>query len=123
MTIVHTADAAQPLGHYSQAIEHNGLVYVSGQIPVYPDGRVEEGTPAEQANVVFRNLDAILKAAGTDKSKVLKTTIFIADIAIWPEVNEVYAAYFGAHKPARSAVPVPALPKGVMVELEAIAAK
>lgn len=121
MRYVHTTEAAQALGHYSQAIVSGGFVFVSGQIPIHPDGTLETGSVAEQTRVALRNVDHILQAAGSSKEKVVKATVFISDIAIWPDVNEVYAAFFGAHKPARSAVPANGLPKGAAVEIEVIA--
>lgn len=122
MQYVHTTEAAQALGHYSQAIISGGFVFVSGQIPIYPDGTLETGSVAEQTRVALHNVNSILQAAGTSKENVVKATVFIADIAIWPEVNGVYAEFFGTHKPARSAVPANGLPKGAAVEIEVIAA-
>lgn len=121
MKIIHTEEAAQPLGHYSQAIVTGNLVFVSGQIPIRANGELETGSVAEQTRVALKNVDRILAAAGTTKDKVVKATVFIADIAIWPEVNTEYAAYFGSHKPARSAVPTNGLPKGAAVEIEVVA--
>ncbi len=122
MNIIQTNNAAQPLGHYSQAVVHNGLVYVSGQLPIdvnNPDEYIE--TVEDQAQQALINLQEVLKAANSDKSKVLKVTMYISDISIWAQVNQVYAQFFGDHKPARSAVPTKHLPKGYLVEIEAIA--
>ena len=121
MQFIHTQNAAQPLGHYSQAIVSGNLVFVSGQIPVKATGDLETGSVTAQATVALQNVDAILKAAGSDRSKVVKATVYIADIAYWPEVNVVYAEFFGDHKPARSAIPTNGLPKGAAVEIEVIA--
>jgi 2-iminobutanoate/2-iminopropanoate deaminase len=121
MEYIFTKKAAKPLGHYSQAVSHDGIIYVSGQLPVLPNGEFETGNVKKQTRLALEGLLAILKEAHSDKSKVLKTTIYITDISIWSDVNEEYADFFGSHKPARSAVPVKALPKGVSIEIEAIA--
>ena len=121
---IFTENAATPLGHYSQAIEHNGLIFISGQLPINPKNpEAHIGDIAEQTRIVLSNLSEILKAAGSDLSHVLKTTIFISDISLWGEANRVYGEIFGDHKPARSAVPTKDLPKGFQIEIEAIAAK
>ncbi len=121
MRFINTLEAAQPLGHYSQAIVSGNLVFVSGQIPIRPNGDLELGSVAEQAKVALDNVDKILLAAGSSRSKVVKATVYIADIAYWPEVNVVYGEFFGDHKPARSAIPTNGLPKGAAVEIEVIA--
>lgn len=120
---ISTPDAPAPGGHYSQAIVHNGLVYVSGQIPI--DARTGEkqlGPIAAQTELVLRNTGEILRAAGSDLSRVLKMTLYVADISLWPQVNEVFAAVMGAHRPARAVVPVPELHYGFLIEIETIAA-
>jgi len=123
MKIIHTTKAAAPLGHYSQAVVHNGLVYASGQLPIDPANPESATTdPAEQTRITLQNLQKVLIAAGSDLDHVLKTTVYIADISLWPTVNEAYAKIFGEHRPARSAVPTKNLPKGFLVEIEAIAA-
>ena len=121
MEYIFTKNAAKPLGHYSQAVSHEGIIYVSGQLPVLPNGEFETGDVKKQTRLALEGLSEILKEAHSDKSKVLKTTIYITDISIWSDVNEEYADFFGDHKPARSAVPVKALPKGVSIEIEAVA--
>jgi len=121
MKIIATDLAPAALGHYSQAISHNGLVYVSGQLPIdATTGLVPEGI-AEQTALVLKNLDAVLTAANSKKENVLKVTVYIADIALWGAMNDGYATFFGDHRPARAAVPVPTLPKGCLLEVEAIA--
>ena len=121
MNIISTDLAPLPLGHYSQAISHNGLVFVSGQLPLDPvTGLVPEGIAAQTA-LVLANLQAVLKAANSDKSQVLRVTVYIADISLWGPMNEAYAAFFADHRPARAAVPVPTLPKGCLLEVEATA--
>jgi 2-iminobutanoate/2-iminopropanoate deaminase len=121
MKIIATYLAPAALGHYSQAVSHNGLVYVSGQLPIdHKTGLVPE-TIEEQTALVLHNLEAVLQAANSDKSKVLKVTVYIADIALWGAMNTAYGVFFESHRPARAAVPVPTLPKGCLLEVEAIA--
>jgi len=124
MEIISTELASKPLGHYSQAVVHNGLVYVAGQLPIDPqdESRFLE-TVEEQTLQTLNNLQAVLEAANSDRSLVLKATVYISDISIWAQVNEVYASFFGDHKPARSAVPTKNLPKGYLVEIDVIAAQ
>ncbi len=122
MNVLETSKAPAAIGPYSQGYEVNGLVYTSGQIPVNPaDGSVPEGIAA-QAKQSCENVSAVLAAAGSDLSKVFKTTCFLADMGDFAAFNEVYAQYFTS-KPARSCVAVKALPKGVLCEIEAIAVK
>jgi len=122
MKVIHTTNAPAAIGPYSQGYEVNGFVYTSGQIPVDPaTGNIPEGIAA-QAECSCKNVGAILEAAGIDFTKVFKTTCFLADMADFAAFNEVYARYF-VSKPARSCVAVKTLPKGVLCEIEAIAAK
>lgn len=123
MEFIQTTAAPLPGGHYSQAVVHGNLVFVAGQLPIYPGtgGHCRDDIDT-QTRLVLDNLRAILQAAGSDLNQVLKTTIFIADIAHWPRINAVYAEYFGDHRPARSVVPVSTLHYGFGIELEAIAA-
>ena len=122
MNAIATDKAPGAIGPYSQGFEVNGMVYTSGQIPVNPaNGEVPEGIAA-QAEQSCKNVGAILEAAGTGFDKVFKTTCFLADMADFAAVNEVYAKYFTS-KPARSCVAVKDLPKGVLCEIEAIAVK
>lgn len=119
---ISTANAPAAIGPYSQGYEVNGLVYTSGQIPVDPaTGAIPQGIEA-QAEQSCRNVGAILAVAGTDFSKVFKTTCFLADMADFAAFNAVYEKYF-VSKPARSCVAVKTLPKNVLCEIEAIAAK
>jgi 2-iminobutanoate/2-iminopropanoate deaminase len=116
-------EAPQPAGHYSQAIEHEGLVYVSGQLPVNPKSEEKyAGTIEEQTEQALSNLEAILRKAGSGKDHVLKVTVYISDIALWDRVNSVYAHFFGDHRPARAIVPTRELHFGFQVEIDAIAA-
>jgi 2-iminobutanoate/2-iminopropanoate deaminase len=120
---VQTPDAPTPGGHYSQAIVHNGLVYVAGQLPIDPQtGHKETGSIKAQTELVLDNIRAILRAAGSDLDRVLKMTVYVADINLWGEVNEIYARVLGAHRPARAIVPVKELHYGFLIEIEAIAA-
>lgn len=120
---IQTSDAPKPGGHYSQAIIHNGLVYVSGQLPIDPvTGEKLQGTITEQTERTLRNVEAVLKAAGSDLSRVLKMTVYIADIHQWSEVNKIYAQILGEHRPARAIVPVKELHYGFLIEIDAIAA-
>ena len=119
---VHTDGAPAALGPYSQAIVAGGFVYTAGQIPLDPDsGELVEGGVEVQAERVLENLGAILAAAGSSFSKVVKTTVFLSDMDDYAAVNEVYARYFREPYPARSAVQVARLPRGVRLEIEAIA--
>ena len=122
MNIIETKNAPGAIGPYSQGWEVNGFVFTSGQIPVDPaSGVVPEGIAA-QAEQSCKNVGAILEAAGSDLTRVVKTTCFLADIGDFAAFNEVYARYFTS-KPARSCVAVKDLPKGVLCEIEAIAVK
>ncbi|MCI9121488.1 MAG: RidA family protein [Oscillibacter sp.] len=122
MNVLETKNAPGAIGPYSQGYEVNGFVYTSGQIPVDPaTGEVPAGIAA-QAEQSCKNVGAILEAAGAGFDKVFKTTCFLADMGDFAAFNEVYAKYFTS-KPARSCVAVKALPKGVLCEIEAIAAK
>ena len=120
MKVIATEKAPGAIGPYSQGFIAGGFVYTSGQIPVNPaDGTVPEGIAA-QTEQSCKNVGAILEAAGSGYDKVIKTTCFLADIAVFAAFNEVYAKYFTS-KPARSCVAVKDLPKGVLCEIEAVA--
>lgn len=118
---ISTSKAPVAIGPYSQAIKLGNLLFTSGQIPLNEDGVLVEGGIAEQTHQVFRNLQAVLEAAGATFRDVVKATVFLKDMNTFSEVNEIYASYFGDHKPARSAVEVARLPKDVLVEIELIA--
>jgi 2-iminobutanoate/2-iminopropanoate deaminase len=117
------ADAAAPVGPYSPAVEAGRFVFCSGQIPLDATGQLAGFTAPDQARQSLDNLRSLLAAAGLDTSAVVKTTIFLTDMADFAPVNEVYAGYFEEPYPARSTVQVAALPKGAKVEIEAIAAR
>jgi 2-iminobutanoate/2-iminopropanoate deaminase len=121
--VVQTDKAPKAIGPYSQAIIYNGIAYVSGQIPLDPaTGQVVEGGIAEQTERVMRNLQGVLEAAGSSWKQVLKTTVFLTDMAEFPRMNEVYAMYFPEQPPARATVQAAGLPRGVRVEIECVAA-
>ena len=125
MKPIHTEKAPAASGPYSQAVDSGaGLVFVSGQLPIDPaTGAFPEGGVAEQTRQSLTNARAILRAAGLDLGNVVKTTVFLADMADFGAMNEVYAQFFAAPFPARSAVAVKDLPKGARVEIECIAAR
>ncbi len=124
MKAIHTEKAPAAIGPYSQAIEVNGFVFASGQIPINPEtGKFVEGGIKEHTTQALTNAGEILKAAGTDLSHVVKTTVYLADMGDFSAMNEVYAQFFSEPYPARSAVAVKDLPKGALVEVEVLAAK
>ena len=124
MKAIHTNNAPAAIGPYSQAIEVNGFVFASGQIPIDPKtGDFVEGGIKEQTEQALTNAGNILKEAGTDLAHVVKTTVYLADMADFAAMNEVYATFFSQPFPARSAVAVKDLPKGARVEVEVLAAK
>jgi 2-iminobutanoate/2-iminopropanoate deaminase len=126
---VSTPDAPQPAGHYSQAVVHRGIVYVSGQLPIEPGvgpPRPGESLPGVTAQTrrVMENLRAVLAAAGSGPRMVLRCTVYVSDVGLWPEVNRAYAEFFTAHggtPPARTVVPTGPLHYGYSVEIDAIA--
>jgi 2-iminobutanoate/2-iminopropanoate deaminase len=119
---VHTDDAPRAIGPYSQAVVSGGFVFTAGQIALDPETmEVVPGDVAHQTEQVMKNLAAILKAAGCDLARVVKTTVFLAHMKDFAAMNEVYAKHFGEHRPARSTVAVKALPRNTLVEIEAIA--
>lgn len=121
--VVMTSDAPAAVGPYSQAVEAGGLIFVSGQLPIDPaTGAFPSEDIKELTRQSMKNLSAILKKAGTSMDKVVKTTIYLKDLADFAAVNEVYASFFNGSYPARSCFEVAALPKGAKVEIEAIAA-
>ncbi|PCK23647.1 reactive intermediate/imine deaminase [Bacillus pumilus] len=119
--VVQTKNAPAAIGPYSQGIIVNNMFYSSGQIPLTPAGDFINGDIKEQTHQVFRNLQAVLEAAGASFETVVKATVFIKDMEQFAEVNEVYGEYFHTHKPARSCVEVARLPKDALVEIEVVA--
>ena len=119
---ISTDEAPAAVGAYSQATTNGDVVFTAGQIPLTPDGELQADAPiAEQTELALSNLEAVLAAAGAELRDVLKVTVFLADIDDFDEMNETYATYFDDEPPARSAVEAGALPKGVDIEVEAIA--
>jgi len=123
MRMVDTAHSLNSNGHYTPAVVHGGLVYVSGQLPInheagatLPSGGIEE-----QTKQALYNLDYVLDQAGASKEQVLKTTIYIPNIEYWPMVNKIYAEFFGSHKPARTIVPTTELHFKSLIEIDAVA--
>ena len=124
MKAIHTTQAPAAIGPYSQAIEVNGFVFASGQIPIVPaTGEFVEGGIQEQTRQALTNASNILKQAGTDLGHVVKTTVFLSSITDFAAMNEIYAQFFTEPYPARSAVAVKDLPKGALVEVEVLAVK
>ena len=120
--IISTEHAPKAIGPYSQAVVLNGIAYLSGQIPNDPaTGQLVEGDIAAQTERVLQNLKAVLEACGASMESVLKTTVYLKDMADFPKMNEVYARYFASNTPARSTVQVARLPRDVSVEIDAIA--
>ena len=123
MISIQPQDQPTPKGHYSPGIVHNGLVYVSGQLPM--DLKTREpfaGDIERQTELALRNVEAVLKAAGSDLDHVLQMTVYISDIELWGKVNEVYARVMGDHRPARAVIPVKDLHFDTKIEIAAIAA-
>ena len=119
---ITTPDAPKPAGHYSQATVYNGLIFVAGQLSIDPaTGAHLTGTIEEQTEQALNNVLAILKAAGSDWSRVLKMTVYVADINLWDAVNKVYSRILGEYRPARAVIPTGALHHGFLIEIDAVA--
>ena len=124
MKIIYSDNAPDPIGPYSQAVEINGFIFSSGQIAIDPsNGEIISDKLEDQVHQVIKNLQSVLKAAGSDLSKVVKTTIYITNMNDFSAINKIYNDYFGQTKPARSTVEVSALPKNVLIEIDCIAIK
>ncbi len=122
--IISTENAPQAIGPYSQAVEANGTLYISGQIPMNPTtGKIVEGSITEQTEQVMQNIKAILEAAGYSFENVVKSTVLLSDINNFAAMNEVYGKYYATNPPARAAYEVANLPLGVLIEIETIAVK
>ena len=122
-TTISTQGAPRAIGPYSQGITANGFLFTAGQVGFDPaSGELVDGGISEQTHRVLQNIRAILRAGGSDVEQVVKTTVFLVDMADFALMNEVYAEYFGDHRPARSTVAVASLPRGARVEIEAVAA-
>ena len=121
-TVISTTSAPEAIGPYSQAVSANGFVFCSGQVPFEPSTmELVSGSITEETKRCVQNLEAVLKEAGSDLSKVVKTTIYVTNMDDFAEVNEAYATFFSSEPPARATVGVAALPKGARVEIECIA--
>lgn len=120
MKIIHTPQAPAAIGPYAQAVVVGELLFTSGQIALRPDGSLSAGDIREQTTQVFDNLQAIIESAGACMQQVVKTTVFLKDLNDFSAMNEIYAARFSGHTPARSTVQVAKLPRDVLVEIEAI---
>ena len=121
MKLIQTDNAPFPGGHYSQAIVHHGLVYVSGQLPIDPKTGVKQtGSIEQQTRLVLQNLSSILEASGSNLKQVLKVQVYISDISLWGKVNEIYAEILGDHRPARVIVPTRDLHFGFKIEMDAV---
>ncbi len=119
---ISTKDAPQAIGPYSQAVQFDNLIFVSGQIPIEPEtGKILKGNIKEQTSQILKNMNNILAAGGSSLDNVLRTTIFLTDLANYPVVNETYAQYFKDLPPARSTVQVAKLPMDAQIEIDAIA--
>ncbi|WP_221569248.1 RidA family protein [Alkalihalobacillus sp. TS-13] len=121
MKLIHTSNAPEAIGPYSQGVIVNNMFYSSGQIALTAEGNLAGDDVATQTHQVFANLKAVLEEAGASLDTVIKTTVFLKDMGDFPEVNEIYGGYFETHKPARSCVEVSKLPKDVKIEIEVIA--
>ncbi len=120
---VQTKNALKPAGHYSQAVVYNGLIFVSGQLAVdHETGEKKPGSIEEQTEQALKNISEILKAAGSDLSRVLKMTVYVSDISLWDAVNVTYAKVMGENRPARAVIPTKELHHGFLIEIDAIAA-
>lgn len=123
MKKIQPSNQPQPKGHYSPGVEHNGLIYVSGQLPMTLDTRQPfTGSIEEQTELSLRNVEAVLHAAGSDLDHVLQMTIYVSDMELWGAVNATYARVMGDHRPARAIVPVKDLHFDTKIEIQAIAA-
>lgn len=122
MRPVSTSGAPTPAGHYSQGIVHGGFVFVSGQLPLDASGQVvADGDIDAQTRQTIRNVEAVLRAAGSGLDRLVSVTIYVVGRHLWAEVNRVYAELLGAHRPARAIIPVPEIKPGCLLEIQAIA--
>jgi reactive intermediate/imine deaminase len=119
---IYPAAMGTPKGHYSPGIVHNGIVYVSGQLPIRENGEVELGSIEEQTKVCMKNIETILHSSGSNLRYILKVNVFIADINNWASFNETFASIMGDHRPSRIVVPCNQLNRGCGIEIDCIAA-
>ncbi len=121
MKTINTKKVPLPAGHYAQAVVHENIVYVAGQLPISADGTKIKGSIEEESRQVLANIKEVLFAAGSDVSKILRVCVYITDIENWTKVNEIYADFLGDHKAARTIVPVKELHYGFSIEMDCIA--
>ncbi len=121
MKIISSPNMPKSNGHYSQCIEHNGVLYLSGQLPFEPESRIIPEGIENQTKQVLANVERILIAAGSSKDKVIQVRVYISDISNWEKVNETYALFFGQHKPVRCVIPTCELHFGALIEIEVTA--
>jgi len=123
MKIIEGPNMPKSNGHYSMCIEHNGTVYTAGQLPIDPVSKAIPETIEEQTKLVLEKIQTIISAAGSSKEQIIQMRLYVSDIKLWPQVNAVYAEFFGAHKPVRAVIPTRDLHYGCLIEVEAVAAK
>ncbi|MFN8241058.1 MAG: RidA family protein [Bacteroidales bacterium] len=121
MKIISSPGIPVPKGHYSPVIEHNGLLFISGQIPLDTETQAVPEGIAAQTNLVLSKIDTLLIESGSSRNQVLQVRIYLSDMELWDEVNRLYAVFFGDHRPARCIVPVGTLHYGSLIEVEAVA--
>lgn len=121
MELIYTDPANKPKGHYSPAVIQNGMIFVSGQLPVDEKGEAQLGSIEEQTTLCMKNIAAILSVCNSSLARIVKTNVYIADIALWARFNETYAAIMGEHRPARVVVPCGTLNRGCAIEIDCIA--
>ncbi|MCK5170660.1 MAG: RidA family protein [Bacteroidales bacterium] len=121
MEILNSSQMPMSNGHYSQCILHNGILYLSGQLPIDPNTKAIPDTIEEQADLALQNVEIILNAAGSSKKQVLQMRVYISDISLWGKVNERYSMFFEDHKPVRTIIPTRELHFGCLIEIEATA--
>jgi len=122
MNIIQSPDMPLSNGHYSMCIEHNGTLYTAGQLPIDPVSKLIPETIEEQTQLVLAKIETIVKAGGSSKENIIQMRLYISDISLWSRVNEVYAGFFGKHKPVRAVIPTRDLHYGCLIEVEAVAA-
>ena len=121
MKIISTPNMPKPNGHYSQVIEHKGILYLSGQLPIDPYSKVIPDDIEGQIQQVLSNIELLLNETGSSKQQVLQVRVYLSDIKLWDKVNEIYSNFFEDHKPVRSVVPTRELHFGCLIEIEATA--
>ena len=121
MKIISSPNIPSPGGHYSPIIEHNGVLYISGQLPFEPGTREMPEGITRQTKLVLDNIEVLLREAGSNKNHIIQMRLYIPDVNLWDEVNRIYSEFFGAHKPVRCVVPTRDLHYGGLIEIEATA--